>query len=190
MISIRPFHKKLLLVTLLAIIIWISVLKPKKITEVTNEETLIPNVIHYVVFDKTSIDFVFYLSLLSALKIQKPERISIHCNCDHLNGEYWDKIKQIDSNKTITLNIIPKPTHVFGQLLSSVYHASDVTRILILKSHGGIYLDSDVIIINNLDGLRNYDMVVGLPKQSFMGTQVMFSSLKLMLISKQKLLRN
>jgi hypothetical protein len=35
---------------------------------------------------------------------------------------------------------LAKPTHVFGQQLASVHHASDVARIQILKKYGGIYL--------------------------------------------------
>ena len=33
-----------------------------------------------------------------------------------------------------------KPTHVFGQKLSSVQHASDVSRLKVLIKYGGIYL--------------------------------------------------
>jgi hypothetical protein len=35
---------------------------------------------------------------------------------------------------------LAKPTHVFGQQLASVHHASDVARIQILRKYGGIYL--------------------------------------------------
>lgn len=36
-----------------------------------------------------------------------------------------------------------------------------VTRMLILLQHGGIYLDSDVLLLKSLDPLRNFEFTIG-----------------------------
>lgn len=132
----------------------------------------VPNIIHYVIFNQTQLNFITYLSILSTLKVQKPESIQIHTDGKFIDGHYWDLLKKIITNTTINLNYILKPTHVYGQPLSSIYHASDVTRIYILKTSGGIYLDNDVVLLNNLDVFRKYEMVLGCPDNDSIGTQV------------------
>ncbi|GLV41528.1 hypothetical protein CBL_06757 [Carabus blaptoides fortunei] len=67
------------------------------------------------------------------------------------------------------------PTHVYGQPISSIYHATDVARITVLQKWGGIYLDSDVLILKCLDPFRNYEMVVGWPKNEYIGTQILLA---------------
>lgn len=90
-----------------------------------------------------------------------------------LNGTYWQKLNDMGLiDGTIRLSHFERPTHVYGQRLSSIYHASDVARIQILKRDGGIYLDCDTIVLNSLDRLRNYEMVIGWTKEENIGTQV------------------
>lgn len=132
----------------------------------------VPNKVHYVLFNRSSLNFVFYLSLMSVLKIQKPLEINIHSDREQLSGYYWDLLRKIDTNTSIKLNYMAQPTHTYGQRLSSIYHVSDVARIHILQTAGGIYLDNDVIVVNSLDKLRRFDMVVGCPDDENIGTQV------------------
>lgn len=139
----------------------------------TKDEFKIPNTVHYVLYNQTKLDFITYLSILSVLKVQKPETIQIYIDKKWVNGYYWELISNIETNTTINLNYIDRPSHVYGQRLSSVYHASDVTRIYVLKVFGGIYLDKDVLVLKSLNLFRkNYDMVVGCPDGESIGTQV------------------
>jgi len=53
------------------------------------------------------------------------------------------------------------PRYVHSQAIYGFYHQSDVAKLRILLDHGGIYLDTDVIVVNSLDPLRRYDATLG-----------------------------
>ena len=40
------------------------------------------------------------------------------------------------------------------------YHGSDIQRIRILMQYGGIYLDNDVYVIQNLDKYRRFECAI------------------------------
>jgi len=42
-----------------------------------------------------------------------------------------------------------------------VQHQSDVARMQILLEVGGIYLDTDSIVLKNLDQFRDFDITLG-----------------------------
>jgi hypothetical protein len=99
---------------------------------------IVPNIVHYLVLDKTELMFVHYISIKSVLRHQKPDRIYIHCNCDKLDGKYWTRLENelnyIDSKKIIFLRI-EKPLTVFGLYYSKEWHnwhVSDVLRNKVL----------------------------------------------------------
>ncbi|XP_066995833.1 uncharacterized protein [Anabrus simplex] len=136
-----------------------------------SEEFVVPNVVHYIFFNK-DVDFMAFLSILSVIKVQHPERLVIHCNCKSFSGRYWSSLKAIPS---VELHYLSQPTHVYGQVLSSVYHATDVARIMVLMEWGGIYVDSDVILIQCLDEFRHYEMALGWPHGQYIGTQILLA---------------
>jgi len=53
------------------------------------------------------------------------------------------------------------PKYVHGQNITFVYHRADVAKLQILLEHGGIYLDTDVIVVNSFDPIRCYDATLG-----------------------------
>lgn len=164
---------KIILTLLSFFVIYSTVWKyQRNIKQNVINEFQVPNIVHYVLFNKTTLDFITYLSILSVLKTQKPDAVQIHTDGKYLNGYYWRLINRMPTNTSIHLNHMEIPTHIYGQPLSSIYHASDVTRIYILKLHGGIYLDNDVLVLNNLDDFRRYSMVLGCPDNESIGTQV------------------
>jgi hypothetical protein len=127
---------------------------------------IVPNVVHYILFSIREIQFSHFISLLSVLRNQKPDQIIIHCDCDHLNGEYYERIlKIIPKTKTIlTIRQIERPTQIFGTNLNKEWlnwHSADITRIKVLLEFGGIYLDQDVFVVKSLDIYRKYEMTLG-----------------------------
>lgn len=136
---------------------------------------IIPNLVHYVVFDLVSIDFTTFLSMTSVIKIQQPDHLWIHCNQIIEENHYYSLIKALANlTKTkVSLHQFNPPTHVFGQPLSSVYHRSDVARIAILSEHGGIYLDTDMLVLKPLDKFLHYEMVVAWPYNDYLGNQIL-----------------
>ena len=123
------------------------------------------------------LSFVSATCILAAAFNQQPEKIIIHTNTNlTLNladRKYWSlvfrilnqkQIKQNDAgttkkvikplkqlNTTLEVAYLKQPTHVFGQPLSSAFHATDVARLNLLLSEGGIALDQDSFIIRKLD---------------------------------------
>lgn len=185
--NLQRYSKACLLLILVMCIIYI-IPTPRKhyndpqMFDKFNNETgldypIIPNIVHYVLFNNQSIDFVTFVSLVSAIKFQKPQLIMIHSNVKSLSGYYWDIVQSLSSvtNTTIQFHMTSIPTHVYGQRLSSVYHASDVIRINVLMKHGGIYLDTDSIVLKNLDHFLRFEMVLGWPENEDMGSQILMA---------------
>lgn len=168
------FKKHIFLYVTICGILFIFVLQNihRNVKEKLEIPDLIPNIIHYIIFDQLSLNFITYLSVLSALKVQKPSVIYIHSN-ENITGNYWKKLIQYVSTTETKLSVqtLLKPTHVYGQKLSSVYHASDIARLFILRNFGGVYLDRDMIMINDINSLRIHDCVVGKPKHQYIGSQ-------------------
>ncbi|KAI1294214.1 hypothetical protein HDE_06100 [Halotydeus destructor] len=138
---------------------------------------IVPNIVHYVRLDDHTLDFIMYLSIKSAIKNQRPERVIIHCDCDALSGRYWKLLMaENDVTHLISINRIERPVSIFGQRLSSVYHASDIARIRALIAYGGIFLDNDSLIIKSLDTFRIFELTLGWPTGANMGTQVLLAN--------------
>ena len=66
-------------------------------------------------------------------------------------------------NRKIEFRRINEPIGLFGIYPSQndFAHKSDCARMNILLARGGIYLDSDVLVLRSFDDLRNYSLVLG-----------------------------
>lgn len=127
-----------------------------------NDSYLVPNLIHYVNLNQQEISFAQFLSILSSWKVQKPNRIYLHCNLCEYKGKYWNKLNEISELKSILKveKIFNFDSHIFKKEPGWIHHKSDVLRIIIIMNFGGIYLDNDVILINKLDKYRHFEMCV------------------------------
>ena len=47
------------------------------------------------------------------------------------------------------------------------------SRLLVLKKYGGIYLDNDIYVINNLDKYRRYEFTLGWPDGEWIGNMLL-----------------
>ncbi|XP_077992828.1 uncharacterized protein LOC144446861 [Glandiceps talaboti] len=97
--------------------------------------------------------------------------VNFYTDCEP-SGQWWEEAKQIS-----TLNIInyTMPTQIFDQHIKSPEHAADVARLQILLDSGGVYLDTDAIVVNSLEHLRHYDFVIGQPGKSEIGNGIILS---------------
>ncbi|CAF0830447.1 unnamed protein product [Didymodactylos carnosus] len=127
---------------------------------------LVPNIIHYIRWDKPTFNFVDIVCMRSAYLAQKPDKIYIHTNTPNFRGKYWIQLKRkwpdLYQRIKIILNI--PPTSIWGQNFSSgwhLYHASDIERIKILMKYGGIFADNDLYVVRNLDKFRHFEMTLG-----------------------------
>ena len=125
--------------------------------------------------DVDDLNFVSATCILAAAFNQQPDRIIIHTNANLTlnlaNKKYWSLIFRILNpkqrkpkvgeksikpliklfNTTLSVVHLKQPTHVFGQPLSSAFHAADVARLNVLLTQGGIALDQDTFIVRKLD---------------------------------------
>lgn len=117
---------------------------------------IVPNIIHFIRFNKSEYSFVDYVCLKAAFRNHRPDNFYIHTDVgDRFHGKYWEWIQNDpDLKSRIVLIHRDVPSEIFGQKLSDgwrLFHGSDVSRIQIMMEYGGIYLDNDVYIIRNLD---------------------------------------
>ena len=144
-------------------------------------EFIVPNIVHFIHFDKTELSFVDYIVLRAVLLHQAPDKIFIHTNTPEapLTGKYWDWVRKDEKLwPLIHVVFLELPDKIFGQDLNDgfrVYHGSDIGRIRLLMNYGGIYLDNDVFVIKNLDKYRKYEFVLNWDEDQSLGTQVLIA---------------
>ena len=123
----------------------------------------VPNIVHYNWYTSKQKAFIFkhWISVLSAYKILKPDRILIHLNMEP-TGDYWQRIKVLPAVEIVHEEI---PDSILGEKVKNsdfFTAASNIGRIISLLETGGIYLDFDVLIVQTFDELRLYPCTIGL----------------------------
>ena len=124
------------------------------------EKFKVPNIVHFVWFSCHQFKISEYLCVLSTLRYQNPDFILVHGDCEPA-GEYWNLLRQAANDKLKFIKRSP-PATIFGFKLTAVEHQSDVARLLILLQVGGMYFDTDTMVLKSLDPLRrDHDIVLG-----------------------------
>lgn len=126
---------------------------------------VVPNIVHYIWLYKQAkrFEFCHLISVLSALRIQVPDEVWFWYDKKLPVGQYWEQVKA-ETNRTKIPFILRKtktPTHISGQKIKYSEHSSDIMRLIILSKYGGIYLDSDMIILRDLKPLMCYNHTQG-----------------------------
>lgn len=147
-------------------------------TGTENGSYIVPNVIHFLRLKQRNFSFVDAVCVLSAFKNHRPDKIMFHTNVDDFLGPYWEKVKNTPGI-VYEIRNVTIPAKIFGQKFSKVFHiwhASDVTRIRILMEHGGIFLDNDIYVVQNLNKFRKFEMAIGWDDDQCIGTQVLIAN--------------
>ena len=180
----RTKHNLVILIILILLVVYIikiqNVYQTSKpisfigFNNVTGDKNLIvPNIIHYIQFDQRILSFLPFICICSAFYNQSPSRIYIHTN-NALQGKYYEYLRRV-LGEILVVRTLEKPSHVFGQKLSSVEHSADVARLKILMKYGGIFLDSDVFVVKNLNKFRHFELAIGWPEKQNIGSQVILA---------------
>jgi len=91
--------------------------------------------------------YVNYLTVKRASEVQKPDAIFMYYNHELENNAHWQAIKPY-----VTLVKIEPPTEFEGAPLHGwPQYQADVIRLQKLYEQGGIYLDTDSILLRPLD---------------------------------------
>ncbi|XP_077863513.1 uncharacterized protein LOC144347329 [Saccoglossus kowalevskii] len=134
---------------------------------------VVENIVHYIWFSCHDFRFEHLLSLVSAFRIGRAKRILFHTDCKP-SGQYWQEAQRIPVLEIVKMS---SPTTVFGITLNPSWkiHRVDVAKLMVLTETGGIYLDPDVFIVNDIMSLRHYDFVMGVNRDNRMSTSVIFA---------------
>ena len=101
---------------------------------------------------------IHHVCLLSAVQRLRPDKVLFHYSFEP-SGPWWRL-----SRPLVTLNRVTAPDSVFGNPLNHVAHKADVIRMQVLIEHGGIYLDTDVLVQRSFDDLLDHSVVMGQEK--------------------------
>lgn len=142
---------------------------------------IVPNIVHYVLFENHWISYVHMMSFMTVVRIQKPLKIIVHCDCDKMDDgdQHWERIIR-EVNKTneivVYVNKIERPTEIFGKKIQHYYHASDITRYRIMHTYGGIYIDNDVLITQPLNPLFKFEFTLNWDDGYPLGSQILLGN--------------
>ena len=121
---------------------------------------LIPKLIHFILgFSSDPSEREFFLCHLLAIKsaasLHPEHKIVIWVGQEPATNIYWEEAKTLGELIRIT-----PPDQIYGVPLMHYAHKADVTRLQILREHGGIYLDLDTITVRNFDSIQVSDMAM------------------------------
>lgn len=115
---------------------------------------MVYNIVHFIYFSgekSRPFSLVNYLAVKSANDVQKPSYIFVYCNSEPRNNVYWEKMKQLSR---VVVVLMDAPEHHDGVSLRGYpQYQADVVRLQRLKKMGGIYLDTDAIVLKPLNDL-------------------------------------
>ncbi|XP_046640933.1 uncharacterized protein LOC124326253 isoform X2 [Daphnia pulicaria] len=142
---------------------------------------IVPNIIHFIRYQKFELNFVDYVVLKAAMRNHRPDHFYYHTNIKNVtyDGKYWDWVRKDEPLwSRIRVKYLEAPTEIFGQKLSDgwrFHHGSDIGRIRVLMQYGGIYLDNDCFVIRSLDKYRKFECALNWDDKQFMGTQTLIA---------------
>ena len=142
---------------------------------------IVPNIIHLIRFNKSEFNFSEFLCLQAAFRYHRPDWFYIHTDVPNgqFTGKYWKVIENdLELRSRIKILRLELPYEIFGQPLSTkwrVHHGGDVARIRTMMKYGGIYLDNDVFVIQNLDKYRKFEIAMNWDEDQFLGSQVIIA---------------
>ena len=147
-----------------------------------NQSLPVPNIVHYIWlrFHSTfslfrtreyELSFHEYLSILSVHKFIKPKWIYFHTDAEP-SGKYWDLLKNLTEFKVRQFD---RTRYVDGVKVGAWKYdsqPSDFERVRIVMEEGGIYLDTDVIVLKSFDDFRQYTVTMGEQNRGVLGSAI------------------
>lgn len=121
-----------------------------------NNKTNIPKKIHFIWFSRgKAFNLMNYIAVKAAMYHNSDYEIYLHCDALPKDNIYYNDLKS-----QIITNIIVEPHYVNKHYVQYFQHKADYIRLNILKEMGGIYLDTDLILLRNLDKFLNQRYVM------------------------------
>ena len=109
---------------------------------------MLPNEIHFIWLTKPHsrpFNLINMIAVMAAADVQKPDRLFMHCNQKPENNRHWDQAAE-----HFEIRWCEPPTEIEGIPLGPIQYQSDVLRLQIVQEEGGIYLDTDSLLLRPL----------------------------------------
>jgi len=116
---------------------------------------MIPSVFHFVYIKERPWKLHHFLSVSSAVFRSGADKVVLWCD-EEPEGEYWEMTEPL-----VEVQRVKAPTEIFGKPITQPAHKSDVIRLQVLIEHGGIYADTDVIVVKPFTELLDNQFVMG-----------------------------
>lgn len=116
---------------------------------------MIPNVVHFIRLHgrlERPWSLINTCCVRAAHAVQKPDKIILWTDQD-----VPEPIRDL-----VEVREYDPPPFVGNQTLEYAQYRADLARLHILREHGGIYLDTDLLLIRPLHDLRSRDFVAGI----------------------------
>lgn len=122
---------------------------------------MIPNVVHFIypVWPLTRpLSYVNYMAVKMAIAVQKPDKVKFWVNKTPAPSVWWDRIKEMVDVVYTPMDGVYRNVNIEWPQLQS-----DVTRLEILQREGGIYLDTDMLMLHSMEVLPflGHDFIIG-----------------------------
>lgn len=115
---------------------------------------MVPNIVHFIHFTgekSRPFNYLNYLAVRAAVYVQSPAYVFVYCNEEPENNPHWQKMKQLPQ---VLVVLMDAPVEFEGVSLQGYpQYQADVVRLQRLKKMGGIYLDTDAIVIKKMNDL-------------------------------------
>ncbi|KAL8589856.1 hypothetical protein ACOMHN_020859 [Nucella lapillus] len=155
-----------------------SKVKDSDASKVRNVD-LVPRLAYYVLVSEScqkpfNFLFLHYLSLLSVQRFLKPYAIYVLGNCVPA-GYWWSRV--VSEVTIIRFVRRPRPWITKDGKVNWIAHLADVIRLQILLVNGGVYVDTDMILLRSLDPLLQFPLTMGLvDKNTGMGNALILAT--------------
>ena len=106
---------------------------------------IIPNIIHFIYPcwpNTRPLSFLNYMAVKMAKEVQKPDQIIFWIDGDPKPSPWWDAIQPL-----VDIHFTQFSSSFGGTNIEWPQYASDVFRLQVLRDHGGIYMDTDMLLL-------------------------------------------
>lgn len=108
-----------------------------------------PAIVQYAKLSATvrpvSLTYMDYMSMMSAYKFLKPEKMIIHTYTS-LTGKYWELMQKW--NVEMVVNKVQRVSRLGGRPVGYISHQADYIKLRGLLEYGGLASDFDVLVVN------------------------------------------
>jgi len=119
----------------------------------------VPNILHLVHLNGGEFPLYVYLNFLAAMENIKPNKTLFHFTIEP-RGQFWKKLLNLPTFIPLKYQ---EPVQIHGIIPDKQdwAHKSDIIRLDALRKYGGIYIDTDVLVLRSFDYFRQFPFTMG-----------------------------